>query len=327
MHATFWVAVIASLGCGVFALSELKQWEDYKKIHGKSYPDPAKDAFHFAIFQQAVKRINEHNAKHQAGEVTFSKRLAEFSDLPEDQYPYRAKLTLPVNLVEHDILKAVEGQEIPDAIDWREKGYVTPVKWQGCGDCYLFASIGALEGFNRRVTGKLVALSEQNIRECYRDRDHVCGGGDPTSVIDFVVQNQSSLIDPESLYPFNDNIGECKYNKTAAVNTTVRGYNYTTGENNLKAAVGLYGPVTVVIHASHAFGEAHKEIFYDPTCTNTSTLNHAVVAVGYGTDPVGGDYWIIKNSWKTTWGDGGYIKMARNRDANCRIGDWNIYPV
>uniref|UniRef100_A0A7E4VMN1 Pept_C1 domain-containing protein n=1 Tax=Panagrellus redivivus TaxID=6233 RepID=A0A7E4VMN1_PANRE len=327
MHATFWAAVIISLGCCAFALPELEQWEEYKKIHGKSYPDPAKDAFHFAIFQQAVKRINEHNAKFQAGEVTYSKRLAVFSDLPEDQWPYRAKLTLPDNLVEHNIQKAVEGQEIPDAIDWRKLGYVTGVKNQGnCGDCYIFAAIGSLEAFSARVTGILWTLSEQNIRECYRDRDHICDGGDIGSVFTFVAQNQGGRIDPENYYPYNDNIADCKYNYDNAVNTTVRKFLSYTGEDTLKTLVGLYGPVTVIIHASNAFGEAHKEVFYDPTCTENDSGNHAVLAVGYGTDPNYGDYWIIKNSWGTTWGDEGYVKMARNRGSNCHIGKWAFIP-
>jgi C1A family cysteine protease len=58
-------------------------------------------------------------------------------------------------------------------------------------------------------------------------------------------------------------------------------------------------------------------VYYDPACGNTNAdLDHAVLAVGFGSDPQGGDYWIVKNSWSTFYGDNGYIKMSR-KDNNC----------
>ena len=51
-------------------------------------------------------------------------------------------------------------------------------------------------------------------------------------------------------------------------------------------------------------------------------VNHAVLLVGYGTDPTGGDYWLIKNSWGDLWGemfteDAGYIKLKRRSEPQC----------
>ncbi|XP_039287949.1 crustapain-like, partial [Nilaparvata lugens] len=78
--------------------------------------------------------------------------------------------------------------------------------------------------------------------------------------------------------------------------------------------------LTLVLHSVVA------GVYYEPEC-NPWSLNHAVLAVGYGTTKDGQDYWLVKNSWGNQWGEEGYIKMARNRDNNCGIASWASYPV
>ena len=68
-------------------------------------------------------------------------------------------------------------------------------------------------------------------------------------------------------------------------------------------------------------------VYYKENCMNTTEIfNHAAVIVGYGNDN-GEDYWLVKNSWGIWFGDGGYIKMGRNRENNCGIASIARYPL
>ena len=74
-------------------------------------------------------------------------------------------------------------------------------------------------------------------------------------------------------------------------------------------------------------------VYFDSTCTfdNPRLLGgHAVVVIGYGTDPKQGEYWLVRNSWGTSWGENGYVKMARNRKfarGMCDLADSATYPL
>merc|ERR1712116_23048 len=82
-------------------------------------------------------------------------------------------------------------------------------------------------------------------------------------------------------------------------------------ETDLMNAVGSTGPVSVGINASGSgFQQYSSGVYRDSGCSKS--INHGVLVVGYGTDPYGGAYWLVKNSWGTSWGEAGYIKMARN---------------
>lgn len=67
-------------------------------------------------------------------------------------------------------------------------------------------------------------------------------------------------------------------------------------------------------------------VYYESECSDQ--LNHAILVVGYGTDAsTGVPYWLVKNSWGTSWGENGYGKVARNKDNNCGIASLASYPL
>ena len=102
-------------------------------------------------------------------------------------------------------------------------------------------------------------------------------------------------------------------------------------EKALQIAVALVGPLSATIKATGNFFFYKSGVFFDPPCGSSTdlaskTINHAVLLVGYGTDPAGGDYWIIQNSWGRDWGENGFARMIRNSEINCHIASDVLYP-
>ncbi|GMR30911.1 hypothetical protein PMAYCL1PPCAC_01106, partial [Pristionchus mayeri] len=134
-------------------------------------------------------------------------------------------------------------------------------------------------------------------------------------------------IDTEALYPYHETNETCHFDKSAVGETVALYVGIPSrDEEALKNAVALIGPISVLIDAHHPSFQSYGDgVYYDKECTEDVT--HAVLVVGYGTDPRGGDYWLVKNSWGTNWGEQGYIRMARNRNNNCAIATYAIYPI
>ena len=101
---------------------------------------------------------------------------------------------------------------------------------------------------------------------------------------------------------------------------------FTGAEGELEDAVAFVGPVAANIGTPLAsFYQYSGGVYYEPDC-RTDSLSHAVLIVGYGTEN-GRDYWLCKNSWGADWGEGGYIKMSRNANNQCRIASNAYFPL
>merc|ERR1712135_141011 len=178
-------------------------------------------------------------------------------------------------------------------------GYVTPVKDQGqCGSCWSFSSTGALEGQHFRATGNLVSLSEQNLVDCSKE-NYGCNGGDMQLAYDYILSNKG--IDTEASYPYTARDGRCKFS-TANIGATISDYEVLPSgdEAALVDALASIGPIAIAIDASHmSFQFYSSGVYVENRCEN------------------GSDYFLVKNSWGTSWGLKGYIKMARNKNNMC----------
>ncbi|KAL1259613.1 hypothetical protein QQF64_010190 [Cirrhinus molitorella] len=132
--------------------------------------------------------------------------------------------------------------------------------------------------------------------------------------------------DSESSYPYEGVQGQCRYSPSQRAANCTKYYSVSKGdEMALKQAVANIGPISVAIDATRPqFILYHSGVYNDPSCNQY--VNHAVLVVGYGA--IGGqEFWLVKNSWGTGFGDGGYIRMARNQNNMCGIASYACYPV
>ncbi|KAL7631762.1 UNVERIFIED_CONTAM: hypothetical protein RMT77_017943 [Armadillidium vulgare] len=315
--------LLAVLACAAALTTVDKEWEAYKIKFEKQY-SPKEDARHHEIFKTTKKIVEEHNKKFEEGKVTFTMAINKFADLDEEELKrYRGGKRTAEELKKGTTLHKV-GVSAPDSIDWRDYGYVTGVKDQGqCGSCWAFSTTGSLEGQHFRFNGALISLSEQNLVDCVPDNS--CNGGWMDTAFAWIRDNGG--IDTEASYPYEAANGACRYNANN-IGATCTGFVdiASTDENALKDAAGSVGPISVAIDASKSsFNYYGGGYYYDADCSSTN-LDHGVLVVGYGTDS-GNDYWLVKNSWGSGWGESGYIKMARNRNNNCGIATAASYPT
>ena len=220
--------------------------------------------------------------------------------------------------------------DIPESIDWREKGAVTEVKQQRkCGSCWTFSATGALEGQIWRKTGKLISLSEQQLVDCDMS-DYGCRGGFPASAFKYI--KSVGGIEKEEDYPYvSQSMYEprrkCEFNKEKVVASNTGYVQLPKGdETKLREAVATIGPISIAISARPSLSQYTEGIYHDDECGRTR-INHAVLLVGYGTDKsTGTPYWLIKNSWGPEWGENGYFRMERNINS-CQIASLSTYPL
>jgi C1A family cysteine protease len=213
-------------------------------------------------------------------------------------------------------------------IDWVKRGAVSSVKNQmNCGGCWSFSAAEAIEGEYYIKHKNLYNLSEQELIDCsgYLGNNG-CDGGSMVSAFKYVISNGLCL---DTNYSYTAQQGMCQNTtcgKKIHINTY---YNVPQSEDQLKKAL-MRQPISVAIQANKRSFQLYKSgVYDDPDCGDQ--LDHGVLLVGYGYDVDSGlDYWKIKNSWSSEWGEDGYMRLLKgsvSSEGQCGIAMDASYPV
>jgi len=201
-------------------------------------------------------------------------------------------------------------------------GYVSPVKNQKqCGACVAFSNMAAIETCFKKLTGVFGDYSEQQLIDCGYGRNGAkgCNGAYTHAYIKWIADTKIDLTH-ESEYPYLNNLPKLTcparlptYSQGAKVTGVY--FTYRGDEETMKKMVYQHGAVVTTVKSKGEFEDYAGGVFAG--CTSSVT-DHAVTVVGYGTDK-GQDYWLVKNSWGSSWGERGFIKVKRGVGM-CGIG-------
>ena len=317
----------ATLAAAVTALNNTEfEYMQYVAKFNKQANSVDEFAARLGNFASNEAYIVETNAQNNTWTVGHN----QFSDWSYAEY--KAILGYARGEMETKNIKIFE-ETNEETVNWVTKGAVTAVKDQGqCGSCWAFSSTGSIEGAHQIATGELLSFSEQQLVDCagLRYGNLGCNGGMQNRAFKYLESHNAEL---ESVYPYTSGVsksaGSCAFDKASTTAVDVSAYTNVTKNNpeQMKAGLNLQ-PLAVSIEADKSVFQTYKSGVLNSTECGTK-IDHAVLAVGYGTDADSGlDYWLVKNSWATVWGDQGYIKLAIvDGEGICGVQTGPLYPT
>jgi KDEL-tailed cysteine endopeptidase len=269
----------------------------------------------------------QNNANTLGSHISIDKikvRLAEVKCLKKCIDDYESSNKLSTVTCVTDCLQTRAGlsmNNLPESVDWVKGGAVTPVKNQGqCGSCWSFSTTGALEGAYYTTYGSLPSFSEQQLVDCDTrkngGKDMGCNGGLMDNAFAWIEKNGGLCSEGDYPYTSGDTktAGTCESTCDIVSNSVVTSFNDVHSSNDVDMMTALSKqPVSIAIEADQKDFQLYSSGVFTGSCG--TNLDHGVLAVGYGSLD-GQDFYKVKNSWGTTWGDGGYILLGRGDEFN-----------
>jgi C1A family cysteine protease len=294
----------------------------FQRKYKKSYSSQGEFLTRYQNFKNNMKQAEENQKKNP--KARFG--VTQFSDLSTEEFSKfylmpNFKNTLPATLPPvKTVFPKVAGQAPdPTNYDWATTQYVTAVRNQGqCGSCWAFSATETIESY-AALAGNTQAqlLSVEQIVDCdTAGQDQGCNGGFPSGAYSYV--QSAGGIETESSYPYvaeGGQSGTCSFNQQS-VAATVSGSSSISGETGIYSQLSTAGPVSVCVDASSWSSYTGGVL---TTCTNN--VDHCVMATGYANYNSQNAYWIVRNSWGTSWGEDGFIWIQIGSDL-CSIGDY-----
>merc|ERR1719387_364636 len=348
----FRLEAIALLVAVVGAAITDPEWEKFKADFKKTYKSDVDEKARYHLFLKSKARIADLNKKN--GQPAFG--VNWMSDRHEDE-KHKKGLRKPKGFKPSaEVEDFTSRMRSPKSVDWRFTKAVTPVKNQGqCGSCWAFSATEAIESQMILETGSKYdfTLSPQQICSCTPNSGQYgclgCNGGFTEGAYEYVksapglansffipyeqslTQSEPTMACPQA--KVSQITGE--YEKLSGSYAQVSGYSYavkpcTSGACTNQDLRGLAAalektPLSVCVNAE-TWNDYTGGVLTAAGCGSmgAASQDHCVMAVGFNsTAPT--PYWIVRNSWATTWGEQGYIylEMAKN---TCGLADDATIP-
>lgn len=284
-----------------------------------------------ALFEQRAEEVRRHNA--QSGR-SWTAGLNKFTDFTDEEFKvllgHRPMRRQPAGMslfqeFGHTVGDVQgSGEALAQSLDWRQNlnsfqdHAVMKAKDQGsCGSCWAVAAAGALELHalknNEENAQSVVPVSfeqlvdcVENLRECGGQGG--CKGATAELALNYTHDNGLAAASDYQGY-LSGTEGNCDVSKNPVL--TTQGFvQLPVNENRpLLQALAQHGPVAVSADASG--WSLYESGVYDG-CGKDAILNHAILMMGYGTDPDSKkDYYLIRNSWGENWGEDGHMRLLR----------------
>jgi len=319
------VAALVSVAVASSLPHDELQFAKFREEYGKSYHTRSEHQRRFSIFTQNLRKYEQHNKSGASWKMGVTK----FSDLTDEEFEAMhmgGYKKTPVASTGAPVKSLASGKQLPESVDWREKGAISPVKdQQACGSCWAFCATEMIESYAQLANPEndMPILSAQQVTAC-TPNPLSCGGtggcmGSIPQLAFTYIQLFGHVTEDEWPYTAgNGNTGDCEYDYNG-MPPSVGLTGYTILDPNNQDAVMQHlaevGPLAVAVYAS-GWGSYSSGIYDGCSYDSNIALNHAVQLVGYGSD-ADGDYWIVRNSWGTGWGEDGYIRLRRDATAQC----------
>ncbi|XP_035524927.1 cathepsin O isoform X3 [Morone saxatilis] len=292
-------------GCAVDFISFTEQFHRSYVANSEEF-----DLRHLC-FQNATKRhayLNSFSTVAQSAKYGIN----QFSDFSQEEFRDLYLGASADRALLFPGLKTGKTEGLPAKFDWRDKAVVAPVQnQQACGSCWAFSVVGAVQSVHAIDGSQLVELSVQQVVDCSFQNEG-CNGGSPVQALKWLKQSKMKLV-PQSEYPYKAKTGICHFfsqshGVVAVKNFTA--YDFSGQEEAMMGHLVEHGPLAAIVDA--VSWQDYLGGIIQHHCSSQRS-NHAVLVVGYNTT---GDipYWIVQNSWGTTWGNEGYvyIKIGSN---------------
>ena len=289
---------------------EWNQFTYFQEKFNKKYDTLEEVELRFNIFFTNLHTIINHNLDYTQN---FTMGINQYTDLTPEEFKLQYINGLKTDITSYGCkIFSSDANGTPSSIDWIKNGAVTSVKDQGqCGSCWAFSSTGTAEGAWAVSTGQLIELSEEQLVDCATGilyGSHGCSGGSMEGADKYLIEHGQCN---NAEYPYtsgNGVSGSCKSCSPIAKFTSCSNVK-ANDQISLKGAVSQQ-PVSIAIEADTRYFQSYSSGVLTSSSCGTN-LDHGVLIVGYDEED-GQKYWIVKNSWGTTWGENGYVRILRS---------------